>query len=166
MPMLRRADSAKPGRGGTSVQGRASLVQRKLPRSGLHRKKRTAAAVTPTDRDRIVEMLLEDPPPSCRAVSRATGYSDWTIRKIARELDGDPRPMKRQHTHSYETPDESADVSPVVSWLIFGGFLVVLAAAIWAGVRYVPPLDSTAFRHGFYPNLHAERMDNETEFPE
>ena len=58
--------------------------------------------MTPADRERIVEMLLEDPPPSYRAVSRASGYSDWTIRKIARDLDGDSRPMKERRSRSDE----------------------------------------------------------------
>ena len=89
------------------------------------------------DRERIVEMLLEDPPPSCRAVSRATGYSDWTIRKIARELDGDPRPMKRRRSRSEEPPPE--EVSPLIGWLVFGGVIGCFALAIWAGARWMPP---------------------------
>lgn len=92
-----------------------------------------------TDRDRIVDMLLEDPPPSCRAVSRATGYSDWTIRKIARELDGDPRPMRRQPSSSDETAEE---VSALTCWLVFGGVVGFFALVIWAGVRWTPPLES------------------------
>ncbi len=42
-----------------------------------------------------IEQLLDDASFSCRAIARETGYSDWTIRKIARELDGDSRPMRR-----------------------------------------------------------------------
>lgn len=99
------------------------------------------------DRERIVEMLLEDPPPSCRAVSRATGYSDWTIRKIARELDGDPRPMRQRR--SQEPPAE--ETSPLIGWLIFGGFVAVLALAVWGGTRCAPPLDSTDFSTRLQP---------------
>jgi hypothetical protein len=91
----------------------------------------------PADRDRIVEMLLEDPPPSCRAVSRATGHSDWTIRKIARELDGDSRPMRQRRSHSYEAPPE--ELSPIVGWLVFGSIVAVIALAIWSGARWAPP---------------------------
>ena len=93
--------------------------------------------MTTSDRERIEEMLLEDPPPSCRAVSRATGYSDWTIRKIARELDGDPRPMKQHRSRPQESTEE---VSAVTSWLVFGGVVALFALAIW--VRR--PLGATA----------------------
>jgi transcriptional regulator with XRE-family HTH domain len=93
--------------------------------------------VMPADRDRIVEMLLEDPPPSCRAVSRATGYSDWTIRKIARELGGDSRPMRQRRSHSYEAPPE--ELSPIVGWLVFGSIVAVIALAIWSGARWALP---------------------------
>lgn len=94
------------------------------------------------DRDRIVEMLLEDPPPSCRAVSRATGYSDWTIRKIARELDGDPRPMKQRRSPPQEPAEE---VSALTSWLILCGIAAAFALMIWAGVRSTPPPESPEF---------------------
>jgi hypothetical protein len=92
--------------------------------------------VNAADRERIVEMLLEDPPPSCRAVARETGYSDWTIRKIARELDGDPRPMKQRQSRFEEPPEE---VSAPTGWLVFGGLIAFVALAIWAGVRRTPP---------------------------
>ncbi len=91
--------------------------------------------MTTSDRERIEEMLLEDPPPSCRAVSRATGYSDWTIRKIARELDGDPRPMKQHRSRPQESTEE---VSAVTSWLVFGGVVALFALAIWVRVRWGP----------------------------
>ena len=85
------------------------------------------------DRNRIVAMLLEVPPPSCRAVSRATGYSDWTIRKIAREVDGDPRPMRRPPS----LPTEGS--SALAGWIIFGGIAAFVALLFWARVRWMPP---------------------------
>ena len=91
--------------------------------------------MNPVDRDRIVDMLLEDPPPSCRAVARETGFSDWTVRKIARELDGDPRPMKQRRSPSQEPAEE---VSALTGWLVFGGVIAFCALAIWAGVRGAP----------------------------
>jgi hypothetical protein len=91
--------------------------------------------VKPGDRERIEEMLLEDPPLSCRAVSRATGYSDWTIRKIARELEGDPRPMRGARA-SGDLPGEVAAGS---GWLIVGGIIIGVALLIWIGVRRMPP---------------------------
>jgi hypothetical protein len=98
--------------------------------------------VNAADRDRIVEMLLEDPPPSCRAVSRATGYSDWTIRRIRRAIDGDPRPMKQRASRSQPSGEE---VSALTSWLILGGIVAAFALMIWAGVRWTPPPESQEF---------------------
>lgn len=121
--------------------------------------------MTAADRDWIEELLRKHPPPSCRAISRQTGYSDWTIRRIKRELIGDDRPMK-QRRQGDDPPPDSGDASPLVSWLFFGGFIAVLALAIWAGVRCAPPIDSTDFPHGFYPNPRTERTNDETEFPE
>lgn len=102
------------------------------------------------DRNRIVDMLLEDPPPSCRAVSRATGYSDWTIRKIARELDGDPRPMRQQHSQPHEPPEE---LSALTAWIVFGGFIALIALAIWTGVRWSPLLESLEIPDSSIPPL-------------
>jgi len=91
--------------------------------------------VKPADRDKIEE-LLQDPSLSCRAIARETGYSDWTIRKIARELDGDTRPMRQQRAPSDESTEE---VSALTSWLVFGGFIACIALVIWAGARWNPP---------------------------
>ena len=116
-----------------------------------------------TDRDCIVEMLLEDPPPSCRAVSRATGYSDWTIRKIARELDGDPRPMRQRLSR----PQEPVEEAPAFTgWLVFGGVIGFFALAIWAARRSVPPLDSGDYYTDFHTSPTMERRHDETQFPE
>ncbi len=90
------------------------------------------------DRARI-EQLLEDPSLSCRAIARETGYSDWTIRKIARELDGDSRPMRQRRSHSDQIPPD--EISPVTSWFVFGGIVAATVLAIWAGVRWAPPPD-------------------------
>jgi hypothetical protein len=90
--------------------------------------------VIPADRAQIAE-LLGDPSLSCRAIARETGYSDWTIRKIARELDGDPRPMKQRGQRPQESTEE---VSALTSWLVFGGFIAFFTLAIWARVRWVP----------------------------
>jgi hypothetical protein len=90
------------------------------------------------DRARIAE-LLADPSLSCRAIARETGYSDWTIRKIARELDGDSRPMRQRRSHSDEIPPD--EVSPVTGWLVFGGIVSFFVIAIWAGTRWPPPSD-------------------------
>ena len=94
--------------------------------------------MTPADRARIEE-LLQDPSLSCRAIARETGYSDWTIRKIARELDGNPRPMKRHRSRPQESTEE---VSAVTSWLVFGGVVALFALAIWARVRWGPLAES------------------------
>jgi hypothetical protein len=92
--------------------------------------------VTPADRARIEE-LLQDPALSYRAISRATGISDWSIRRLARQLDGDPRPMRQRRSHWDEAPPE--ELSPVVGWLVFGSIVAVIALAIWSGARWAPP---------------------------
>jgi hypothetical protein len=91
--------------------------------------------VTGDDRE-FVEQLLQDPQRSCRSIARETGYSDWTIRKIARELDGDPRPMKNERRAA---PDESGNESEIAGWIglaIFGAFI---ALVVWLGFRGMPP---------------------------
>ena len=89
------------------------------------------------DRERIEEMLLEDPPPSCRAVSRATGYSDWTIRKISRALDGDPRPMRRSRSQGFDQSDNEAPAAG--GWIVLAVVVGCLVLMIWAGARWTPP---------------------------
>lgn len=113
--------------------------------------------MTPAERARIEQALLQDPPPSCRAVSRATGYSDWTIRRIARELDGDPRPMRQRSARS---PEPAEEVSTLTSWLVFGGVIAFLALAIWAGVRWSPPLDSRNISEDFHTDSSPERTES------
>lgn len=114
------------------------------------------------DRERIAE-LLDDETRSFRSIARELGVSDWLVRKTARELYDDPRPM-RQRAPRRDVP--TADVSPLVGWLVCGGFAAMLALIIWAGVRSVSPPDSTDFSHGLYQNPQTERTDNETEYPE
>jgi transposase len=88
-----------------------------------------------TDRERIAE-LLEDETRSFRSIGRELGVSDWLVRKIARELDGDPRPMKQRPSRPQEPTEE---VSTLTGWLVFGGVIGFIALAIWAGVRWTPP---------------------------
>jgi transposase-like protein len=94
--------------------------------------------MSPDDRERIAE-LLQDPRLSYRAIGRELGISDWTIRKVARELDGDSRPMRQRRSHSDEIPPD--EVSPVTGWLVFGGIVATIVLAIWAGSRWAPPPD-------------------------
>jgi hypothetical protein len=71
--------------------------------------------------------------------------------------------MRRPRLDSYEPPDETPDeTSLVVSWLVFGGFLAVLAVSIWAGLRWSPMLGPMDFSHDFYPDPSTERRDDET----
>jgi hypothetical protein len=113
--------------------------------------------VNAADREPIIAMLLDDPPPSCRAVSRATGYSDWTIRKIARELDGDTRPMRQPRS---QPPAPSEEVSALTCWLVFGGMVAVTALAIWAGSRWTPPPQFPQSTDSF-PYPYGDRKEND-----
>ncbi len=115
------------------------------------------------DRARIEE-LLQDPSLSFRAISRATGISDWSVRRLARLQSGDARPMRKRRAGSHDLP--SKDPSPPVGWLVFGGFVAALGLAVWAGVHWAPPLDSSDFFHGFYSDPLTERTNDETQFPE
>ena len=77
--------------------------------------------MTPDERSWIEELLAEDPPPSCRAISRTTGISDWTIRRVKRELDGDPRPMRQPRSRPGRAFEEEA--SALTGWIVFGGIV-------------------------------------------
>jgi hypothetical protein len=104
-------------------------------------------------RARIAD-LLGDETLSYRAIGRMTGASDWTVRRIARELDGDGRPMKSRYAAEDYVP---GDAPPLTAWLVFGGFVAVAALAIWACVRWAQPLNSADVSRGFCPNPPPER---------
>ncbi|HET6274548.1 MAG TPA: hypothetical protein VFE16_01255 [Candidatus Cybelea sp.] len=91
--------------------------------------------MTPADRELIGE-LLQDPERSYRSIARETGYSDWTIRKIARELDGDPRPLKRERS---PPPDQNGDESAIAGWIGLAAFVAIIGLTIWVGLRGIPP---------------------------
>jgi hypothetical protein len=93
--------------------------------------------MNPADRSRIEE-LLQDETRSYRSIGRELGISDWTVRKVARQLSQDTRPMRQRPPHSDETAE---GVSPLTSWLVFGSVVGFLALAIWAGTRWPPPSD-------------------------
>ncbi len=91
--------------------------------------------MTLSDRETI-EALLQDPARSYRSISTETGYSDWTIRKIARELNGDPRPMKRERR---EASGQSCEGSSIAGWIGLAAAVAVVGLAIWLGARGMPP---------------------------
>ena len=90
--------------------------------------------MSPSDRDRIAAALRGKRKPY-RAIGRELGVSDWLIRKVARELDGDPRPMRRPPPSTPETTD---DGSPAAGWIAVGIVAGLFALAIWARVRWGP----------------------------
>ena len=92
--------------------------------------------MNPEDRERVI-VLLQDPTRSYRSIGRELGVSDWTIRRIARELDGDPRPMKQRHSR-FEEPAAEGD-SLVSGWLVCGIIAAGFVLMLWAGARGVPP---------------------------
>lgn len=91
--------------------------------------------------------LLEDETRSFRSIGRELGVSDWLVRKIARELDGDLRPMKQQRSHAHEVTDDSS----LAPWLVFGGMVFGVAFLVWIGARSAPPPESPGSSFGFYP---------------
>ena len=115
--------------------------------------------MTAAERARIVEGLQNETR-SYRSLSRELGVSDWLIRKVAREVYADPRPMRRRRSRSAEAQAE--EVSVATGWLFFGGIVLALAVAIWAAVRWAPPPEYRDFPPGFYPGSSTERNDDET----
>ncbi len=92
--------------------------------------------MSPADRARIADLLRDDSL-SFRAISRATGYSDHTIRRISRQLSNDPRPMRRDRRYQ---PDEAAEpTSTRAGWIVFGGIAAFVALLVWARIRWTPP---------------------------
>jgi hypothetical protein len=87
-----------------------------------------------SDRERIAE-LLEDETRSFRSISRELGVSDWLVRKTARELYGDPRPMRGARAGD-GPPEEGVTGS---GWLTFGSIIIGVALLIWIGSRRIPP---------------------------
>jgi hypothetical protein len=87
------------------------------------------------DRERIAD-LLADESLSFRAIGRMTGASDWSVRRIAREIAGDETPMKRRYSPQ---DDARTDVLPALSWTIWGGAIGLVCLGIWALVRIAPP---------------------------
>jgi hypothetical protein len=88
--------------------------------------------VTSADADRIRD-LLADETLSFRAVAREVGCSDWTVRRIAREFDGDPRPMKR----GSRVPQSEG--SEIGAWVRLALFVGLLALGLWFSCRGTPP---------------------------
>lgn len=91
--------------------------------------------MTRAEVDRVRE-LLADETLSFRAIAREVGCSDWTVRRIARELDNDPRPMKRDR---HETPDQVYEGSDTAGWIGLSAFVAFIGLAIWLGLRNMPP---------------------------
>lgn len=94
--------------------------------------------MSPSDRARIEE-LLQDERLSFRAIARELSISDWQVRKVAREIDGDPRPMKRGGRSRYEPINGPAEPLGIGGWIIFALVVGGIALAIWAGARGMPP---------------------------
>jgi len=92
----------------------------------------------PVDRARIEE-LLRDETLSFRAVAREVGASDWSVRRIARELDGDPRPIKRDRAEHSGACYESSDSSGTTGWVALASVVGFVALAVWASTRWMRP---------------------------
>lgn len=90
-----------------------------------------------SDRDEIARLLDNDPERSYRSISRELGISDWLVRKVARELDSDPRPMRQCRSHLDDAPPEQ--VSPATGWLVFGGLVIGVGLLLWIGARGTLP---------------------------
>ncbi len=81
----------------------------------------------------LVEQLLQDQNLSYRECARRASCSEWTVRKIARDLAGDARPMKHARSADEDEP------TGFVAWLTFAGIIAAIVGAIWLATRRVPP---------------------------
>jgi len=83
----------------------------------------------PVDRN-LVEQLLQDEGLSYREVARQAGCSDWSVRRIARQLNADMRPMKsvREGVGSVSGP------GPIVIGIIILAFI----GMTWLRIRRKP----------------------------
>jgi hypothetical protein len=86
------------------------------------------------DRAGIIGALQEDEMRSYRSIADEFGVSDWTVRSIARQLNNDPRPMKR----SRHAPDLNVEQESGGGWIV-AAIIAAMIGAIWFGVRYMPP---------------------------
>jgi hypothetical protein len=136
-------------------------VQRELSRARLYREQKRNA-MTPEEQAEIEELLLRNPPPSCRAISRMTGISDWTVRRVKRELDGDSRPMRQPRSQREEPSDY--ETSPLVGWIVFIATFLGAGLLIWLAARSAPL--SPEFPTRLYPESFTKRKTDETEHPE
>jgi hypothetical protein len=84
----------------------------------------------------IVEELLADETLSYKEIARRASCSDFSVRTIARELSGDPRPMKTPRGERYVDEAEPAEpcelttTEKVIGWgivaLLIAGFVFAL----------------------------------------
>ena len=86
--------------------------------------------MTPAERARIEE-LLQDPSLSFRAIARATGYSDHTIRRVSRQVTNDPRPMRQRLSRSNDDAG-----STITGWLVLGGLVLGVYPTLALAMKY------------------------------
>ncbi len=77
----------------------------------------------------LVQRLLEETDLSRRAIATEAQCSDWSVRKIERELAGGNRPMKRARSEGDDGPAGSG------GWLVLVAFIAILSGVIWAASR-------------------------------
>ena len=85
------------------------------------------------DRD-LIERLLEDESLSFREIARQANCSDWTVRSVARDLAGDPTPMKRQRS---DRGDQESSGS--AGWGVVLGIAALFGGLFWFATRRAPP---------------------------
>jgi hypothetical protein len=82
-----------------------------------------------------IEELLQDESRAYRSIASECGVSDWLVRRIARQLNGDSRPMK----NARRTPDNDSDEPlGLGGWAVLAGLGAAIVGAIWLGMRRPP----------------------------
>jgi len=84
--------------------------------------------VKPVDRA-LVRRLLEETDLSHRAIAADAQCSDWSVRKIAREIAGGARPMKNARARRKATDEPLTDEDANLAWWA-GPLIVILAVGV------------------------------------
>jgi hypothetical protein len=85
-----------------------------------------------------VDRLIEDETLSLNEISRLAGCSSWSVRKRARELAGDPTPMKQPRASARAPNESEGEGIGIVGCLIFGAIGIGIIVLIVYGARHNP----------------------------
>ncbi len=86
----------------------------------------------------LVERLLGDESLSFNQIADLAGCSSWSVRKFARELAGDTRPMKGGAQTAPRRDVPASEPLGVVGWLVIGAVAIAFTVLCIIGARHKP----------------------------